>query len=112
MKQRESLSEAVTVAPGSSPVVAGPRVHFIAGERPKFTDETAGLLRRRLSAATLILFGVLAASFLGNLITGEFTVWWLRAAILVIVLGCLLSLRSPRPLTLRTLRVFELTVFG
>jgi hypothetical protein len=110
--QSEPLSEAVTIGPGDSPVVAGPRVQFIEGERPKFADETAGLLRRRLSAATLILFVVLAASFLGNLLSGEFTVWWLRAGILLVVLLCLLSLHRPRPLTLRRLRVYELTVFG
>jgi serine/threonine-protein kinase len=108
----ESLSEAVTIAPRDAAVVAAPRVHFIEGERPRFADETADLLRQRLSAAALIIFVVLSAAFVGNLLTGEFTLWWLRAAILVVVLACLSRLRSPRPLTLRKLRAFELTVFG
>jgi hypothetical protein len=110
--ENASLAEATTLAPGASAEVTGARVHFIEGERPRFADETAGLLRMRLSAAALILLVVLAAAFMANLVTADFTVWWLRAAILAVVAACVWSLRSRRSFTLRQLRFFELTIFG
>jgi hypothetical protein len=43
---------------------------MVAGERPQFADETAALLRRRLTAAALVLLVCFAAAIVGNLIGG------------------------------------------
>ena len=40
--------------------VSRPRMGFVEGTRPHFSDETAGLLRSRLQAATLVLSILLA----------------------------------------------------
>jgi hypothetical protein len=42
-------------------------VGFVAGDRPHFADETAALLRNRLTAAALVIVVVLASAFAGNL---------------------------------------------
>ncbi len=47
--------------------VSRPNVGFVAGDRVRFSDETARLLRSRLTAATLILSIILVLAFVGNL---------------------------------------------
>ena len=84
----------------------------MAGDRPHFADETAALLRNRLTAAALVIVVVLAAAFASNLIGGVATLWWLRGMILVIVFGCLVVLRSRLAFSLSQLRAIELVVFG
>jgi hypothetical protein len=96
---------------GSLDVSRG-HVGFVAGSRPHFADETATLLRDRLTAAALVVVVVLAAAFVGNLIGGITTLWWLRAIVLLVTFGCFVVLRSDSPLSLSQLRVFELLVFG
>lgn len=86
------------------------RVGFVVGDRPHFTDETAALLRNRLTAAALVIVIVLAVAFLGNLLEGVASLWWLRGMILMITLGCLLLLRSRGVVSLSQLRVIELVV--
>ncbi len=87
-------------------------VGFVAGGRPQFSDETAALLGSRLRAAALVLLVTLIAGFVGNLLTGTTSMWWLRLTILA-VMGVSVWLLSARaPLTLPTLRILELIVFG
>jgi len=107
----DSSVSASSSGPGSPDVSQG-RVGFVVGDRPHFTDETAALLRNRLTAAALVIVIVLAVAFVGNLLEGVASLWWLRGMILVITLGCLLLLRSRGALSLSQLRVIELVVFG
>lgn len=87
-------------------------VGFIAGSRPRFADETAELLRTRLRAAALALTVILAIAFVGNLISGTFSLWWLRAMILGVLASCWMVLRGQRSLSLAYLRIIEVVVFG
>ena len=97
---------------GSSIDVSQANVGFVAGGRPQFSDETAALLGSRLRAAALVLLVTLIAGFVGNLLTGMTSMWWLRLTILA-VMGVSVWLLSARaPLTLPTLRILELIVFG
>jgi serine/threonine-protein kinase len=105
-------SPAAATSGGSSLDVSRGQVAFAAGERPRFADETAVLLRRRLMAATIAHIIVLGAAFVGNLVAENGTLWGLRAAILLILLGCLALPGIVRSLSLRQLRALELLVFG
>lgn len=87
-------------------------VGFVAGDRPQFSDETAVLLRRRLSAAALLMAVTLAAAFVGNLL-GEVTAfWWLRGLILLMTIGSVVVLYMQPALSLSQLRILEVLVFG
>ena len=99
-------------AAGASADVSRANVGFVVGSRPKFADETADLLRRRLTAATLALGAALTAAFLGSLIIGASSLWWLRTVLLVFLGSCFLGLRSQRSFSLSQLRLVELVVFG
>ncbi len=58
---------------GKRPVdVSGPRVGFVEGTRPRFADETAGLLRTRLQAAALVVSILLFLAFAANLFANRF----------------------------------------
>jgi len=92
--------------------VSRANVGFVAGSRPKFTDETADLLRRRLTAVTLALVVILAVAFLGNLLQGTDAVVWFRVVTLAALGACLAGLRSTRQFSLLQLRMIELVVFG
>lgn len=107
----ESSSPVPNATEGSIDVSRA-NVGVVAGGRPKFNDETADLLRRRLTAAALAMTVVLGVAFLGNLVNGVFALWWLRAVVLAALLGCTLALRSDRRFSLRRLRGLELVVFG
>ncbi len=107
----ESSSEASTGV-RSSVDVSAPRVGVVAGGRPKLSDETASLLRGRLTAAALVLSIVLIVAFIGNIIVGSAPLWIIRAVVLALLLVCLILLTRPRIFTLRQLRVFELLIFG
>ena len=96
----------------SSLDVSRANVGFIAGDRPQFSDETAALLRSRLSAAALVIAVVMGAAYLGNLVQGVTTLWWLRGAVLLVLIATSLRLRTSVPLPLPQLRVLELVVFG
>ena len=97
---------------GSSVDASKANVGLVAGRRPKFAEETAQLLRQRLTAAAIVITVVLAVAFLGSLINGILAFWWLRALVLAILLGCTAALRSVRQLSLSHLRIMELAVFG
>ncbi len=92
--------------------VSRAQVGFVAGGRPLFADETAALLRSRLTAASLVIVPVLAAAFLGNLLGGIATLWWVRGTILLIALASLFVLRRGTAFSLGQLRAIELLVFG
>ncbi len=87
-------------------------VGVVAGGRPRFSDETAGLLRRRLTAAAIALTAVLGLAFVGNLLQGVLALWWLRVLVLAALLACTLMLRSDREFSLPRLRALELIIHG
>ena len=97
---------------GTSADVSRANVEFAVGDKPKFADETAGLLRRRLTAVTLALAIILSLAFIGNLIQGIISMMWFRALTLVVLGACLVGLRSQRLFSLSQLRRIELVVFG
>jgi eukaryotic-like serine/threonine-protein kinase len=98
-------------AAGSLDVSRG-HVGFVAGDRPRFADETTRLLHFRLLAATLAHFVTLLAAFAGALFAGDSRLWQVRAAILLLVLTYLALLRYIRSPSLFQLRSLELVVFG
>ena len=85
---------------------------MVAGGRPQFADETAALLRRRLTAATLVLSVTFAAAIVGNLIGGLLSRLWCRVIVLLIMAGCFAALRGGSSFSLARLRGVELVVFG
>jgi tRNA A-37 threonylcarbamoyl transferase component Bud32 len=103
-----SLSETTE----SSVDVSQAHVGVVAGGSPHFSHETADLLRRRLSAAALVLSVALAAAFIGNLISEVTALWELRAVILLATSGATVVLRTRPSLSLRCLKTLELVVFG
>ncbi len=105
----QDSSASVAAASGD---VSQANVDFVVGSRPKFTDETAELLRRRLTAVTLALVVVLSVAFVGNLIQGTNSLLWFRVATLVVLLACLAGLRCRRVFSLFQLHLIELVVFG
>ncbi len=92
--------------------VSRAHVGFVAGDRPHFSEETAALLRSRLSAAALVIAVVMGAAFLGNLVQSVTTLWWLRGLVLLVLIGAAVRLHARRPLNLSQLRMLELIVFG
>jgi hypothetical protein len=85
---------------------------MVAGDRPRFADETAVMLRRRLTAAAGVVSVTLAAAFLGSLQGGTLTLWWLRAVTLIVTISCFAVLRGGRSFSLAQLRGLELGIFG
>ena len=59
-----------SAASSSSLDVSRAKIGFLRGHKPRFADETAGLLRKRLKAAALVLSIALALAFIGNLYAG------------------------------------------
>ncbi len=116
----EPLRPTVSYEPGADetggPKRAGDvsqgKVGFVEGDAPNFADETAALLRGRLTAATLALLVVLAAVFVASLWLPDAPLLGLRAAILVALAVILGILRGSRSLSLAHLRWLELVTFG
>ncbi len=105
-------SAAASVHGDPSVDVSRANVDFVVGDRPQFADETADLLRNRLRAAALALTVILSAAFVGNLLSGTYSLWWLRAIILLSLGASWIALRSQRAWTLTQLRAIESTIFG
>jgi tRNA A-37 threonylcarbamoyl transferase component Bud32 len=97
---------------GNSADVSQANVDLVAGDRPKFADETADLLRRRLTAVTLALVVILSVALVGSLVKGIGEFLWFRVLTLTVLTACLVGLRSGRVLKLPHLRWIELAVFG
>lgn len=83
-----------------------------AADVAQFADETAALLRRRLTAAGLVMSGVFAAAFVANLFVADAPLLSVRATILVVLVGTTWLLHRKKELPLRPLRFFELVIFG
>jgi hypothetical protein len=94
------------------PDPSGPRVGLVEGTRPGFTDETAGLLRSRLKAATLVVSILLLLSFLANLLADEVPLLGARTLVLAAWIASHFALRGRRGFSLRQLRWFEIGLFG
>jgi eukaryotic-like serine/threonine-protein kinase len=92
--------------------VSRPKMGFVEGVRPHFSDETASLLRSRLTAITLALSIVLLTSFVSNLFTEFAPLVGFRAVTLLAFVASFLALRSSRPFSLLQLRSCEATLFG
>ena len=103
------IPEKGTPSPGSTGA-SRPNVGLIAGQGPRFADETARLLRRRLKAAVLAMVIVLSLSFLLLLPRGA-PLLIERFFVLGFLLSTLYVLRGGREFSLRQLRVWELVVF-
>jgi eukaryotic-like serine/threonine-protein kinase len=99
-------------APDAWPDITRLQVGFVEGTRPRFSGETAGLLRGRLTAVAFILSIVLALAFVGNLFAAYAPLIGIRAVILGAFIGGFVILRSQRSLSLVQLRWFEATLFG
>lgn len=89
-----------------------PKVGFVEGTRPHFSDETATLLRSRLQAATFVLSVILALTFVRSLFFPHIPLVGLRAAILAGFVASFFALRSRRELSLLGLQCFEAGLFG
>ncbi|MBS0264774.1 MAG: serine/threonine protein kinase [Planctomycetes bacterium] len=98
--------------PENSLDVSRAPVGFVAGGKPRFSEETAQLLHGRLFAAGCVISAVLAAAFVSSLIAGNTILWWMRACVLAITVAATLWLRTSTSHTLRRLRTLELVVFG
>jgi len=96
----------------ASAEVSRPRMGFVEGSIPHFSHETAGLLRSRLQAASLVLSIVLVLAFIGNLFSEYAPLVGVRAAIVAVFIGGFLALRSARAYSLVQLRCFEGVLFG
>ena len=70
-------------------------VGFIAGAAPRFSDETAALLRARLKAASLILAVTLGIAFVRNLFVPEQFMIFLRAALLAVMIAAYVCAGQP-----------------
>jgi eukaryotic-like serine/threonine-protein kinase len=92
--------------------VSRPNMGFIEGTRPRFSQETAGLLRHRLQAVALILSIILAIVFIGNLFSEYAPLVVVRAVILFIFIGGFVALQSKRDFSLAGLRWIEAALFG
>ncbi|MGA2797730.1 MAG: serine/threonine-protein kinase [Thermoguttaceae bacterium] len=89
-----------------------PKMGFVEGTRPHFTQETAGLLRQRLQAAALILSVLLAVTFIGNLFSEYAPFIVLRVAIVIFFIVIFIFLQSARDFSLTGLRWIEAALFG
>jgi serine/threonine-protein kinase len=106
--------------PGESREVSSRKVRLAEGSDsgPCFTDEMSGVLRARLRLALLILLGGMVLYFLRRALlhgiaSDHRAIWFLftgfEIAVLAIISGVLWS---RRPLSRRSLRLLELTIFG
>ena len=89
-----------------------PNMGFVEGTRPRFSQETAGLLRHRLKAAALVLSIVMAVAFVGNLFSAYAPLVVVRALILFTFIAGFVALQGDRELSLTQLRWFEAGLFG
>jgi eukaryotic-like serine/threonine-protein kinase len=110
---RESTAARHLAGSSTSDESARPQPAIVAqGERRRFSDETASLLRHRLRAAAIDLIVVLGLAFLGNSLAGNTNWIALRATILIGIIVSYCVLRSSRSLSLRSLRGIEIGLFG
>jgi serine/threonine-protein kinase len=119
-EQTEIIQPTIVYSPDQATVALGPSntdgsmqaVGVVAGDKPHFAAETAVLLRTRLRAVGLLLSLVLLGVLLVNSASSTIETNTVRVAALVLLAGCCGLLWSSRPLTLMTLRILELVIFG
>ncbi|MEL7498393.1 MAG: protein kinase [Planctomycetota bacterium] len=88
-----------------------PHVGLQRGTKPRFDDETRDLLRRRLFAAAVAIISILGIAFVGNLILGNYELWWLRTLFLA-AMGWSVFQLTRNDIPLGQLRLYEVIVFG
>jgi len=98
---------AASPAPDAGPSSSS-REAVHVGFRPRFEDETASLLRRRLTAASVAIVAAFAITFCLSLTAAvPVPVPELRASLLAVTALCLILLRSPIPLSLGHVHLIE-----
>src|SRR5262245_35053384 len=106
---RDEPTRDTVMAHRTEPTAPRPNVRMIEGTAPRFTDETADLLRRRLRVFALVLAVLNAIVFLASL---SLPVFFLRLAVMLVVLALCLLLWSRTPLSYVALRGIELALFA
>ncbi len=96
----------------SSADVSRAKVAFVEGAKPRLADETAALLRQRLSAVAVVLSLTAIVAFVRGFFLPEVSLIVLRTVVLVVVIGSLVLLLSRVRLSTGMLRLVELAVFG
>lgn len=91
------------------PRSSGPRVHLLDASPPHYSDEFAALLRQRLKHASLIGTVFFFIAFIPVL---HYPGLPLRVAVILILAGCHLVLRSAVALSLKQLRALELLILA
>ena len=110
--QESPIDPTVTLElPGSSNRTSQPNVNLLLGTGPNFEDETRELLRQRLFAAAVGFGGILLYAFFGNVLLGNFELWWIRFLFLAVFIGVLVKLWRPVS-DMWQLRLCEFLVFG
>jgi eukaryotic-like serine/threonine-protein kinase len=92
--------------------VSKPNMGFVEGTQPRFSQETAKLLRHRLTASALVLSIILAVAFVGNLFSAYAPLIVVRVLIMFAFIGGFVVLQGKRDLSLTQLRWFEAGMFG
>jgi len=92
--------------------VSKAQVGFVEGTGPRLADETATLVRERLTAAAVILAIAMSIAFVRNLFLPAVPLMGFRVTILLAMLAGYAVLRSKLRLTLLQLRFIEPVVFG
>lgn len=110
--QNSFANRSVASVVGNSLDVSQANVGFVVGDRPKFADETAELLRRRLKAFALAMLVILTAALLGSSVQGVTDFWMVRVGVLFVLGSCFAVLSSQRVASLSLLRWIETIVFG
>ncbi len=87
-------------------------VHFVAGTRVGFNDETIGLLRRRLLAAVAFLVAIMALGVVADFLQGDVLWFGVRSVVLLALISAVVLLRSKMVLTVAQLRAVEVACFG
>jgi serine/threonine-protein kinase len=106
-----AYAEATPQESGPSLDSSHARVALVQGTSPGFADETAALLRGRLKAISLVHAIAFSAAYAGNLVHGA-PLKGVRAAILLVIVGGYLWLRSRAALGPRLLHLIEAVVFA
>ncbi len=120
VEARKSEAECIPAAP-TAPVSSAARVPATRGRSNSRSldegvalqqDAEQGLLRSRLQTATIVSLFCMAAFFIRSLFSDDPIVLVIRTVSLIIAVGCLGLLVTPRTLTTRELRRIELSLFG
>ncbi len=82
-------------------------VRIIEGTRPKFSSETASLLRSRLQIAAFVFSVIATLAFISNILSGNTLLAGVRAGILLALIGGCVLLRSKVQLNLFQLHCLE-----